>query len=354
MTMTTSRNALKWAHDNLFSSSLNTVLTLACVCLIIMIGVPLVNWLFINAYWSGSTPADCPDKSAACWPFVRARFDQFMYGLYPAAERWRIHLGLGLIILAAAPLFIPRFPGKRWLLPLLVIACPLIGTGLFLGGVFGLEYVETGKWGGFFLTVITALFVLSTSLPIAVMLALGRSSSIPLVRVCCATWIELWRSVPALVVLFVAIIMFPLFMPEEIEIDKLLRALCALTVLMSCYMAEAIRGALQSIRRGNTKLPKRWDWVTGGARSCHTAPGFPGCPAADYQQLHRVVQGNHRPADHRPVRSPGNGAERRFRPDLDQPGRQRHRIPVRGPVFLAVLFQPVQVQRPAGKEVINL
>ena len=244
------RACLDWTRDNLFSSPLNTVLTLACVGLIIMIGVPLVNWLFVNAYWSGATPADCPDKSAACWPFVRARFDQFMYGLYPEAERWRIHLGLGLIILVAAPLFIPGFPAKRWLIPVLVIACPLLGTGLFLGGVFGLEYVETGRWGGFFLTVITALFVLSTSLPIAVMLALGRCSSIPLVRVCCATWIELWRSVPALVVLFVAIIMFPLFMPEEIEIDKLLRALCALTVLMSCYMAEAIRGALQSIPKG--------------------------------------------------------------------------------------------------------
>ena len=229
---------------------MNCILTLAAITLVITIATPLINWLFINAYWSGSTPADCPDKSAACWPFVRARFDQFMYGLYPEAERWRIHLGLGLILLLAVPLFIPRCPAKRWLLALLVIACPLVGSGLFQGGVFGLEYVETGKWGGFFLTVITALFVLSTSLPLAVMLALGRSSSIPLVRVCCATWIELWRSVPALVVLFVAIIMFPLFMPEDIEIDKLLRALCALTVLMSCYMAEAIRGALQSIPRG--------------------------------------------------------------------------------------------------------
>ena len=141
---------LTWARANLFSSALNTALTLACVCLIVMIGIPLVNWLFIDAYWSGTTPADCPDKSAACWPFVRARFDQFMYGLYPEAERWRIHLGLGLIILAAVPLFIPRFPGKRWLLPLLVIACPLLGAGLFLGGVFGLVYVETGRWGGFF------------------------------------------------------------------------------------------------------------------------------------------------------------------------------------------------------------
>ncbi len=239
-----------WLRKNLFSSPLNTVLTLACACLIVIAGVPLVNWLVIDAYWTGSTPADCPDKTAACWPFVRARFDQFMYGLYPETERWRVNLGLGLIILSALPLFIPRFPGKRRVVVLAVIAWPLIGALLFLGGHGGLAYVETGRWGGFFLTVVTALFVLSTSLPIAVLLALGRRSSIPLVRVCCATWIELWRSVPALVVLFVAIIMFPLFMPEGLEIDKLLRALGALTILMSCYMAEAIRGALQSVPKG--------------------------------------------------------------------------------------------------------
>ena len=173
-----------------------------------------------------------------------------MYGLYPETERWRVNLGLALIIVSALPLFIPRLPGKRWALALPVIAWPLIGVFLFLGGHGGLAYVETGRWGGFFLTVITALFVLSTSLPIAVLLALGRRSSMPLVRVCCATWIELWRSVPALVLLFVAIIMFPLFMPEQLEIDKLLRALAALTILMSCYMAEALRGALQSIPRG--------------------------------------------------------------------------------------------------------
>ena len=244
------RASLTWTRNNLFSSPLNTVLTLACVALLVLIGLPLLNWLVIDAYWLGSTPADCPDKTAACWPFVRARFDQFMYGLYPAAERWRVNLGLGLIILTALPLFIPRVPAKRRVVACLVIAWPLIGITLFLGGHGGLAYVGTGSWGGFFLTVITALFVLSTSLPIAVLLALGRRSSIALVRVCCATWIEFWRSVPALVVLFVAIIMFPLFMPEGLEIDKLLRALLALTVLMSCYMAEAIRGALQSIPRG--------------------------------------------------------------------------------------------------------
>ena len=244
------RVCLRWARVNLFSSPFNTLLTLASACLIIMVGIPLVNWLVIDAYWSGTTPADCPDKTAACWPFIRARFDQFMYGLYPEAERWRVNLGLGLIILSALPLFIPRFPGKRWVVVFLIVAYPLIGAGLFLGGHMGLAYIETGKWGGFFLTLVTAVFVLSTSLPIAVLLALGRRSSIPLIRVCCATWIELWRSVPALVVLFVAIIMFPLFMPQELDIDKLLRALLALTILMSCYMAEAIRGALQSIPKG--------------------------------------------------------------------------------------------------------
>ena len=241
---------LKWAEKNLFSSPINTLLTLACAGLIIMTGIPLLNWLIIEAYWSGTTPADCPDKTAACLPFIWVRFDQFMYGLYPEAERWRVNLGLGLIIMSALPLFVPRFSGKRWLIPVLIVAYPLIGTGLFLGGNFGLTYVETGRWGGFFLTLVTALFVLSTSLPIAVLLALGRRSSMPMVRVFCATWIELWRSVPALVVLFIAIIMFPLFMPEGLEIDKLLRALVALTVLMSCYMAEAIRGALQSIPKG--------------------------------------------------------------------------------------------------------
>ncbi len=244
------RTCLEWARENLFSSPLNTVLTLAGAYLVIMICVPLFNWLVIDAYWAGTTPGDCPDKTAACWPFIRVRFDQFMYGLYPVEERWRVNLGMILIILFSLPLLIPRFPHKRRLIPVLIILYPLVGMGLFLGGQFGLTYVDTGRWGGFFLTLVTALFVLSTSLPVAVLLALGRRSSIPLVRVCCATWIELWRSVPALVVLFVAIIMFPLFMPKGIEVDKLLRALIALTILMSCYMAEAIRGALQSIPKG--------------------------------------------------------------------------------------------------------
>jgi general L-amino acid transport system permease protein len=152
-------------------------------------------------------------------------------------------------VVLAAPLFLRRFQHKALWVLALYPAYGLIGLLLFRGGL-GLPVVETSYWGGFFLTLVTAFFVLFTSLPLALLLALGRSSKLPLLRITCATWIELWRSVPALVLLFVAIIMFPLFMPPGIEIDKLLRALLALTVLMSCYLAEAMRGALQAVSRG--------------------------------------------------------------------------------------------------------
>ena len=225
---------LRWVRQNLFSSVLNSILTILSLTIIYFVFLPLFDWLFIQAQWIGSTPKDCPDKSAACWPFIWARFDQFVYGLYPETERWRINLGVILGLLCSMPVFYRGFPYKSKLIFMLILVIyPLIGFLLFLGGMFGLPYVETSQWGGFFLTLVTAIFVLTTSLPLAVLLALARQSKIPLLRIVSTTWIELWRSVPALVVLFIAIIMFPLFMPQGWEIDKLLRALIALTILMS-------------------------------------------------------------------------------------------------------------------------
>lgn len=239
-----------WLRRNLFSSPLNTVLTVLGLWLAFALLEPALRWMVIDAHWSGTTPADCPDKEAACWPFIRARWDQFIFGLYPEEERWRILAGLGIGVAAAVPLFLDTFRFKFALLCGLVVLYAVLGRVLFVGGVLGLPYVDTGNWGGFFLTIITAVFVLATSLPVAVLLALGRQSRLPLLRFCCAAWVEFWRSVPALVVLFVAIIMFPLFMPPDIEVDKLLRALIALNILMGCYLAEALRGALQVIPRG--------------------------------------------------------------------------------------------------------
>ncbi len=244
------RNGVRWVRSNLFSTPLDTTLTLFALGLAYAVLAPAIQWLIVDAQWRGNMPADCPDKAAACWPFIRARWDQFIFGLYPQAERWRILLGVGIGIIAALPLFMPRFRYKGCLMCLLFILYAGIGRILFVGGVFGLTYVDTGNWGGFFLTIVTAVFVLATALPLAVLLTLGRESSLPLLRFCCSAWVEFWRSVPALVVLFVAIIMFPLFMPPGLEVDKLLRALLALTILMSCYLSEALRGALQAIPRG--------------------------------------------------------------------------------------------------------
>ncbi|OGT80998.1 MAG: hypothetical protein A3H91_16690 [Gammaproteobacteria bacterium RIFCSPLOWO2_02_FULL_61_13] len=244
------RQGVRWMRANLFSTPLDTTLTLFALGLAYVVLAPAIQWLIVDAHWRGTMPADCPDKGAACWPFIRARWDQFIFGLYPQAERWRILLGAGIGIIAALPLFMPRFRYKGWLMCLLFILYAGIGKILFVGGVFGLAYVDTGNWGGFFLTIVTAVFVLATALPLAVMLTLGRESSLPLLRLCCSAWLEFWRSVPALVVLFVAIIMFPLFMPPGLEVDKLLRALLALTILMSCYLSEALRGALQAIPPG--------------------------------------------------------------------------------------------------------
>ncbi len=242
------QRAGRWLKRNLFSSPLNTALTAIAAAVAVAVLAPLIDFLVTDAQWRGSTPADCPDKGAACWPFVWARMDQFIYGLYPVAERWRLNLGVALGLALAAPLFFSRLPA--WYLAALVAGYIAIAKLLFLGGWFGIPHVPTAQWGGFFLTIVAAVFVLLTSLPVGLMLALGRRSASPLIRALSATWIEWWRSVPALVVLFVAIVMFPLFMPAGWEVDKLLRALVALTVLMSSYLAEVFRGALQAVPAG--------------------------------------------------------------------------------------------------------
>ena len=238
-----------WARRNLFSSWFNTVLTVLLLYVFWVAMVPLIDWLVIDAQWSGRSPDACLNKSAACWPFVWDRFDQFIYGQYPLAERWRVNLGIALGIVLASPLLFPRLPHRKWLITILLTIYPLLAIYLFVGGG-GLPVVETQKWGGFFLTIVVSVFVMTTSLPMGILLALGRRSKIPLIKVFCAGWIEIWRSIPVVVVLFVAIILFPLFMPAELEIDKLLRAVVALAILMSCFLAEAIRGALQSIPGG--------------------------------------------------------------------------------------------------------
>ncbi len=234
-----------WAR-RLWRPALST-LGLLLIALLIW---PFLQWAVIDAYWSGTGGSACPDKSGACWPFIAERFDQLMYGAYPAAERWRVNLGLGLGLLLMVPIMIPRMAHKAVWIGLFILVYPFIAVALFSGGVLGLTAVETSSWGGLFLTLVIGVFAFVFALPTGILLALGRDSRAPVIRMLAGTWVEVWRSVPTLVVLFVAVIMLPLFLPREYEIDKLLRALVALSILMSCHIAEAVRGALRALPAG--------------------------------------------------------------------------------------------------------
>ncbi|MCP4044072.1 MAG: amino acid ABC transporter permease [Gammaproteobacteria bacterium] len=241
--------ALGWLRRNLFSSPFNTILTLAACYLLYQMVPPAVSWLLIDADWSGEDRSDCRGDGA-CWVFIKVRFSQFIYGFYPEAERWRVNTAFILLIVTTVPLLVTQFPFKRWPFLLLLLAYPVIAWYLFIGGAFGLPVVETRLWGGLMLTLIIAGIGIAASLPLGTLLAMGRQSTMPVVRTMCIAFIELWRGVPLITVLFMASVMLPLFLPEGISFDKLLRALIGVALFQSAYMAEVVRGGLQAIPKG--------------------------------------------------------------------------------------------------------
>ncbi|MFG0411867.1 amino acid ABC transporter permease [Pseudomonas sp. NY5710] len=240
---------LAWMRTNLFSSWLNTLLTLFALYLIWLIVPPLLQWALIDANWVGTTRADCT-KDGACWVFVQQRFGQFMYGYYPVELRWRVDLTVWLAVLGAAPLFIKRFPRKALYGLGFLVFYPLLAYTLLHGGLLGLSTVSTSQWGGLMLTLVIATVGIVGALPLGILLALGRRSRMPAVKVVCVTFIEFWRGVPLITVLFMSSVMLPLFLPEGMSFDKLLRAMIGVILFQSAYVAEVVRGGLQAIPKG--------------------------------------------------------------------------------------------------------
>ncbi|MDH0047206.1 amino acid ABC transporter permease [Pseudomonas juntendi] len=240
---------LAWMRTNLFSSWLNTLLTLFALYLIWLIVPPLLQWALIDANWVGTTRADCT-KDGACWVFVQQRFGQFMYGYYPVELRWRVDLTVWLAVLGAAPLFIKRFPRKALYGLGFLVLYPLLAHTLLHGGLLGLSNVSTSQWGGLMLTLVIATVGIVGALPLGILLALGRRSRMPAVKVVCVTFIEFWRGVPLITVLFMSSVMLPLFLPEGMSFDKLLRAMIGVILFQSAYVAEVVRGGLQAIPKG--------------------------------------------------------------------------------------------------------
>lgn len=249
-----------WIRTNLFASPLDSVLTIFGLLVIAYFLPPILSWVFINAQWTGSDRSVCatvaqggvqPDGWAgACWAFVWAKFGQFMFNNYPLAERWRVILCGAMLVALIVPFLMPRAPYKALNAILLFGVLPIVGYFLLIGGTFGLRYVPTREWGGFMVTIILSYVGIVVSLPMGVLLALGRKSELPVIKMLSVIFIEMVRGVPLITVLFMATKMLPLFMPNSMKPDDFLCVLIGVSIFASAYMAEVIRGGLQAMPKG--------------------------------------------------------------------------------------------------------
>jgi general L-amino acid transport system permease protein len=251
----TSAGWIGWFRQRLFGGIFSTILTLVALYLLWLLVPPLVRFVFIDAVWTGTDRDAClPEKAGhavgACWPFIWAKLPQLIYGFYPDAERWRVNLTFLLAAALLAPLLVPTLPYKRENAIAFFGIFPIVAFFLLVGGVFGLPYVDSHLWGGLLVTLVVAVTGIVASLPLGILLALGRRSKLPIVRTLSITFIEFWRGVPLITVLFFATYMLPLFLPNSWTIDALLRALVGVALFAAANMAEVVRGGLQAIPRG--------------------------------------------------------------------------------------------------------
>jgi general L-amino acid transport system permease protein len=247
--------AWRWLRANLFSSIASSIVTLVLLALLAKALVSLVRWGIIDAVWTA--PAN--DSSAcravrglgACWAVIPEKYRFILFGTYPFDQQWRPALAVLIFIALFYLSTRPRWWGRR-LVYLWAGALVAIGV-LMWGGVPGLPFVTQERWGGLPVTLILATFGLALGFPLGILVALGRRSKLPAIRSLCVLYVELIRGVPLISLLFMASVMFPLFMPDGFNIDKLLRAQIAIVLFAGAYLAEVVRGGLQAVPRGQAE-----------------------------------------------------------------------------------------------------
>ena len=309
--------AVGWIKANLFPNWWSTVLTLLGMAIIYFAVVNVYDWAFVRAVWTGTDRNAClPEKAGfevgACWAFVGAKMNQFIYGRYPVDERWRVNIVFFIGAIGIAWTLIEGLPYRKWATIFMLAIFPIITLVLLSGGNlaisrhtwkivtfaavgmlvyagvaasraqrtggefdimsrlftpavilgyiwlalflvdfdFGLKEVQTPLWGGLMLTLVVAITGIVASFPLGVVLALGRRSKMPVVKMASIIFIEFWRGVPLITVLFMSSVMLPLFLPEGTNFDKLLRCLIGVALFSAAYMAEVVRGGLQAIPKG--------------------------------------------------------------------------------------------------------
>ena len=248
--------AFGWLRENLLSTPFNIALTVLIVLLLAWAIPGLVKFLILDAVWSGVDRDACREvvqqrEIGACWPFVWERLPYFIYGSYPIPERWRVDVFFALLAIGVVWLLWLNAPRRGLGMVYFFVVLPVASFMLLHGSVFfGLPIVDTVLWGGVLVTIVVASVGIVISLPLGIILALGRRSRMPAIRLFSTIFIEFVRGVPLVTVLFMASVMLPLFVPDQFEPDKLLRALIGIALFASAYMAEVVRAGLQAIPRG--------------------------------------------------------------------------------------------------------
>jgi general L-amino acid transport system permease protein len=330
-----------WFSRRLFATPGDIAMTIIGFAAFVLIALPLIRFLFIDAVWTGKDREACLNAAGACWPFIAAKFNQFIYGFYPYEELWRPNIVFAVGLLLLIPLLIPAAPfkrlnallffgiypiagfvlltggnldpqrfvigrfvripdvidisavgrfigissvelgsqwgfrgtfwvdyiasaillsaavaliarlfGTRFATSLKVMAIVFVSLALIIAPVdadFGLRWVETREWGGLLVTLVVAITGIVAALPIGILLALGRRSQMRLIRWASIIFIEFWRGVPLITVLFFATYMLPLFLPGGANIERLVRALIGVALFSGAYMAEVVRGGLAAV-----------------------------------------------------------------------------------------------------------
>ena len=302
------RGIIKWARESLFNNWYNSLATLIGIYLLWLVIPPAWDWLIGSATWEAQSNKDCrAGAGGACWGFIKARFLLFMYGFYDIESVWRPNLAGILLILLGLPVVVPKLPGTRPCAIILIFCYPWIAAALlggpikfsflstfvgvlafiaigiigvwvgylgykgndilkkflgfgasylviivfFLDWGLGLPVIETSKFGGLLLTLVLAITSIAVSLPLSILLALGRrADGLPVVMYFCIAVIELFRAVPLITVLFMAQFMIPLFLPQGYSFDDVIMALIGMIIFFSAYLAEVVRGGLQAIPKG--------------------------------------------------------------------------------------------------------
>jgi len=223
---------------------MNRLLTALLAVIALFLAWKFIDWAFVQAVWQPDARA-CRAAQGACWGFIADKHRFILFGTYPYEEHWRpaaaTLLLISLWVFSSMRIFWQWWLGAIWILG-------LTGIGILMwGGVFGLSYVENERWGGLILTLLLTTFGLAFAFPLSILLALGRRSTLPVIRGLCVAYIELIRGVPLISLLFMASVMLPLFLPAGVSVDKLLRAQIALILFAAAYLAEVVRGGLQAI-----------------------------------------------------------------------------------------------------------